>query len=184
MTSGLLEDASFNQSPAFGDVDLFTRRPAAGRCRVAPWPRRQGIVGLRTRLWRGDDARSRPRRQREPAQAPDDGRQGQPPRPRRIPPGLSCADGQEHRPRHPRLGPRRQRRSEGPLPTRAVRLYLATQAESGHLCPITMTHACIGALRAEPGAAQEVAAENPVAHTTIPGRCRGGRRRASRSAWA
>ena len=30
MTSGLLEDASFNQSPAFGDVDLFTAdRPLA-----------------------------------------------------------------------------------------------------------------------------------------------------------
>jgi putative acyl-CoA dehydrogenase len=36
------------------------------------------------------------------------------------------------------------------MTTRAVRLYLATQAESGHLCPITMTHACIGALRSEP----------------------------------
>ena len=39
---------------------------------------------------------------------------------------------------------------QGPLASRAVRLYLATQAESGHLCPITMTHACIGALAAEP----------------------------------
>ena len=39
---------------------------------------------------------------------------------------------------------------QGPMTTRAVRLYLATQAESGHLCPITMTHACIGALRSEP----------------------------------
>ena len=30
MSSGLLEDASFNQSPAFGDVDLFTAdRPLA-----------------------------------------------------------------------------------------------------------------------------------------------------------
>ena len=37
-----------------------------------------------------------------------------------------------------------------PVASRAVRLYLATQAESGHLCPITMTHACIGALKSEP----------------------------------
>ena len=30
MTSGLLEDASFNQSPVFGDVDLFASdRPLA-----------------------------------------------------------------------------------------------------------------------------------------------------------
>src|SRR5260370_15323794 len=36
------------------------------------------------------------------------------------------------------------------MTSRAVRLYLATQAESGHLCPITMTHACIGALKSEP----------------------------------
>src|SRR5262249_32679304 len=36
------------------------------------------------------------------------------------------------------------------MSARAVRLYLAPQAESGHMCPITMTHACIGALRAEP----------------------------------
>jgi hypothetical protein len=36
------------------------------------------------------------------------------------------------------------------MASRAVRLYLATQAESGHMCPITMTHACIGALRSEP----------------------------------
>ena len=40
--------------------------------------------------------------------------------------------------------------SRRPVSTRAVRLYLATQAESGHMCPITMTHACVGALRAEP----------------------------------
>jgi putative acyl-CoA dehydrogenase len=40
--------------------------------------------------------------------------------------------------------------SIAPVSARAVRLYLATQAESGHMCPITMTHACIGALRSEP----------------------------------
>lgn len=37
-----------------------------------------------------------------------------------------------------------------PMTTRAARLYMATQAESGHLCPVTMTHACIGALAAAP----------------------------------
>ena len=73
---------------------------------------------------------------------------------------------------------------QGPLASRAVRLYLATQAESGHLCPITMTHACIGALRAEPALLNEVAAQNPDRAPTTPGRCRGWRRTASRSAWA
>ena len=36
-----------------------------------------------------------------------------------------------------------------------MRLYLATQAESGHLCPITMTHACIGALKRRARAARQ-----------------------------
>jgi putative acyl-CoA dehydrogenase len=33
---------------------------------------------------------------------------------------------------------------------RAARLYIAYQVESGHICPVTMTHACVAALRAEP----------------------------------
>ena len=37
-----------------------------------------------------------------------------------------------------------------PMTARAMRLYMATQAESGHLCPVTMTHASIGALAMAP----------------------------------
>jgi putative acyl-CoA dehydrogenase len=33
---------------------------------------------------------------------------------------------------------------------RAVRLFMAYQIESGHICPITMTHACVAAMIAEP----------------------------------
>ena len=33
---------------------------------------------------------------------------------------------------------------------RAARLFLATQAESGHICPLTMTSASVAALRREP----------------------------------
>jgi len=33
---------------------------------------------------------------------------------------------------------------------RAARLFMATQAESGHICPLTMTSASVAALRAEP----------------------------------
>jgi putative acyl-CoA dehydrogenase len=33
---------------------------------------------------------------------------------------------------------------------RAARLYIAYQVESGHICPVTMTHACVAALRVEP----------------------------------
>ncbi|PCH97985.1 MAG: DNA alkylation response protein [Gammaproteobacteria bacterium] len=38
---------------------------------------------------------------------------------------------------------------------RAALYYLQTQAEAGHLCPITMTHACIATLRKQPSLAKE-----------------------------
>ncbi|MBV8848885.1 MAG: acyl-CoA dehydrogenase family protein [Methylobacteriaceae bacterium] len=34
---------------------------------------------------------------------------------------------------------------------RAAQFYIANQVENGHFCPLTMTHAAVGALRAEPG---------------------------------
>src|SRR5579862_7887120 len=37
---------------------------------------------------------------------------------------------------------------------RAARLFIATQAESGHMCPLTMTNASLAALRAAPNAAR------------------------------
>ena len=37
---------------------------------------------------------------------------------------------------------------------RAVRLFMATQAEAGHLCPLTMTNASLGALKAAPEVAR------------------------------
>jgi putative acyl-CoA dehydrogenase len=40
--------------------------------------------------------------------------------------------------------------------TRAARFYMAAQVETGHLCPLTMTRAAIGALRAEPALAGKV----------------------------
>src|SRR5437588_52650 len=33
---------------------------------------------------------------------------------------------------------------------RAARYFMVAQVENGHMCPITMTRACVGALRAEP----------------------------------
>lgn len=38
---------------------------------------------------------------------------------------------------------------------RSARHYLASEVEQGHLCPVTMTHAAAGALRAEPSLAKE-----------------------------
>ena len=163
MTSGFLEDASFNQSPAFGDVDLFSAdRPladAAARYGLDA----EALVGLRQGLRLGRDARSRPRREREPAQAQDVDGKGN-----RI-------DFVEFHPAYHALMAKSigwgihsgahdgSEPQSAPLTSRAVRLYLATQAESGHLCPITMTHACVGALKSEPDAADEVAGQDPVA---------------------
>src|SRR5215813_57815 len=39
--------------------------------------------------------------------------------------------------------------------TRAARFYMAAQVETGHLCPITMTHAAVAALGAEPALAEK-----------------------------
>ncbi len=147
--SGFLEDASFNQSPPFSDVDLFSAdKPlaeAAVRC------------GLDTRALAacGKDYGS--------AETLDLGRVAN-----ENPPKLRTMDGKGNRidfvefhPAYHALmaksigwgihsGAHDGSEPKAPLSSRAVRLYLATQAESGHLCPITMTHACIGALKSEP----------------------------------
>ncbi len=149
MTSGLLEDASFNQSPAFGDVDLFTAdRPLAEAA---------ARLGLDTKALAacGRDYGS--------AATLDLGRVAN-----ENPPKLRTMDGKGNRldlvEFHPAYHALMAKsighgihasahdgsEPQGPLASRAVRLYLATQAESGHLCPVTMTHACIGALKAEP----------------------------------
>ena len=149
MTSGLLEDASFNQSPAFGDVDLFSAdRPLADAA---------------TRLGLDIKALAACGRDYGSAATLDLGRIAN-----ENPPKLRTMDGKGNRldlvEFHPAYHALMAKsighgihasahdgsEPQGPLASRAVRLYLATQAESGHLCPITMTHACIGALKAEP----------------------------------
>ncbi|MBX9946195.1 MAG: acyl-CoA dehydrogenase family protein [Reyranella sp.] len=149
MTSGLLEDASFNQSPAFGDVDLF----AADR----------PLVDAASRLGLDAKALAACGRDYGAAATLDLGRVAN-----EVPPKLRTMDGKGNRldlvEFHPAYHALMAKsighgihasahdgsEPQGPLASRAVRLYLATQAESGHLCPITMTHACIGALNAEP----------------------------------
>ena len=55
------------------------------------------------------------------------------------------------------LGPRPARREWQPSgqAARAARLFMATQAESGHICPLTMTNASVAALRGEPALAEK-----------------------------
>jgi putative acyl-CoA dehydrogenase len=149
MSSGLLEDASFNQSPAFGDVDLFSAdRPLADAAQRAGLD----LTGLAAC---GKDYGA--------AATLDLGRVAN-----ENPPKLHLVDGKGNRldlvEFHPAYHAMMAKSighgihasahdgsdQPGPVSTRAVRLYLATQAESGHMCPITMTHACIGALQSEP----------------------------------
>ncbi len=177
MSSGLLEDASFNQSPDFGDVDLFSAdRPLADAAARAGLD----LAGLSAC---GKDYGA--------AETLDLGRVAN-----ENPPKLHIVDGKGNRidfvEFHPAYHAMMARSighgihasahdgSDRPAPvsTRAVRLYLATQAESGHMCPITMTHACIGALALRAGAARQVAAQDPDAHLRSARRCRGGRRTA------
>ena len=147
--SGFLEDASFNQSPAFGDVDLFSAdRPLADAAARAGLD----LAGLAAC---GRDYGA--------AATLDLGRVAN-----ENPPKLHLVDGKGNRldlvEFHPAYHALMAKSighgihasahdgsdATAPVSARAVRLYLATQAESGHMCPITMTHACIGALRAEP----------------------------------
>src|SRR5215468_12135671 len=149
MSSGLLEDAAFNLSPAFGDLDLFSAdRPLADAAARAGLE----LAGLSAC---GKDYGA--------AETLDLGRVAN-----ENPPKLHIMDGRGNRidfvEFHPAYHAMMAKSighgihasahdgSDKPAPVsaRAVRLYLATQAESGHMCPVTMTHACIGALSAEP----------------------------------
>ncbi len=149
MSSGLLEDASFNQSPAFGDVDLFSAdRP---------------LVEAATRAGLDLAALAACGRDYGAAATLDLGRQAN-----ENPPRLRTMDGKGNRVDFVEFHPAYHALMAksighgihasahdgsdpaGPVSARAVRLYLATQAEAGHMCPVTMTHACVGALRAEP----------------------------------
>ncbi len=149
MTTSFLEDASFNQSPAFGDVDLFgADRPLADAAQRAG-------LDLAALSVCGRDYGA--------ADTLDLGRVAN-----ENPPKLRIMDGKGNRldfvEFHPAYHALMAKSighgihasthdgsdSTAPISARAIRLYLATQAESGHMCPITMTHACIGALRSEP----------------------------------
>src|SRR2546423_1426621 len=49
--------------------------------------------------------------------------------------------------------------SRAPAPSevaRAARYFMVAQVENGHMCPITMTRACVGALSVEPAILQKV----------------------------
>ena len=146
---GLLEDASFNQSPPFGDVNLFTTdRP---------------LADVAARYAIPDAALAPAGAVYGSAQTLDQGRLANenPPKLRIMDAKGFRADRVEFHPAYHALMDTsiglgiHASAHDGtdpvmPATTRAARLYLATQAESGHLCPVTMTHAAVGALQAAP----------------------------------
>lgn len=146
---GLLEDASFNQSPPFSGYNLFTSD--------APLLDAAARFGLDAEKLRtcgaayGSD------------EALDLGRiaNENPPKLRIMDAKGFRADRVEFHPAYHQLmstsigfgihcSAHDDSDSAQPMTARAARLYMATQAESGHLCPITMTHASVGALAAAP----------------------------------
>ena len=154
MTRAFLEDASFNQSPAFGDVDLFTSdRP---------------LVDAAQRYGLDAAVLSACGRDYGSTETFELGRVAN-----ENPPRLRTMDGKGNRidcvEFHPAYHALMAKsigygihssahdgsEPHAPMTQRATRLYIATQAESGHLCPITMTHACLGALAVEPDVMRE-----------------------------
>ena len=149
MAQGFLEDASFNQSPNFGDIDLFASdRP------LVDIARHYGL-DLAALSACGRDYGS--------AETLELGRLANDngPKLRALDAKGNRIDRVEFHPAYHAL----MRKSIGygihssahdgseshaPMTQRAMRLYMATQAEAGHLCPLTMTHACLGALASEP----------------------------------
>lgn len=149
MTRGLLEDASFNQSPTFENVNLFTADRA-----LVDTARRYGLDEAALSAC-GADYGS--------AETLDLGRiaNENTPKLRLVDSKGNRIDRVEFHPAYHALMAKSLgygihssvhdgSEPRAPMTQRAVRLYMATQAEAGHLCPVTMTHACVGALASDP----------------------------------
>ncbi|HET6375608.1 MAG TPA: acyl-CoA dehydrogenase family protein, partial [Methylocella sp.] len=148
--AGGFEAASFNQTPPFENISLLASDPplcealtrAGIDCKAA------GLLAL------GEDLGS--------AETMRLGRLANenPPRLRIVDASGSRADLVEYHPAYHALMEKSAAaglqceafasRSPGRVIARAARLYMATQAEAGHICPLTMTHASVVALAASP----------------------------------
>jgi putative acyl-CoA dehydrogenase len=144
-----LDVAAFNQSPPFADVNLFTAdlslQEAARRAGVDDAAEGLGAFGAAygaaATLDLGRQANEYPPRLRV-ADAQGDRRDEVEFHPayhalmaKSMAAGLHCSAWDGGKAAHA---------------TRAARLYIATQAESGHMCPTTMTNASVAALKVEP----------------------------------
>ena len=151
-----------------GRRSVRQRPAAAGRGGGERRGRRGGgAVGLRPALGHGRDVRAGAARQREHAETEDLRHQGLSPRRGRVPSGLSrtswpraLAPGCMPRPGDARRASARRAPAEV---ARAARYYMVAQVENGHMCPITMTRACVGALAVEPALRDRLIAEDRLA---------------------
>ena len=149
-----LEDAGFNQSPLYEDIDLYASDLPL--CRAMA---QAGVDAEAEKLAAcGRDWGS--------AQALDEGRLANEntPKLRQVDPKGFRIDRVEFHPAYHALMARSVRHgihasAFAPGATtqnfvaRGARLYMACQAEAGHMCPITMTHAVVPALAAAPDVA-------------------------------
>jgi putative acyl-CoA dehydrogenase len=145
----LLEDADFNQSPPFADVDLAVLdaplMDAARRARLDP-----GELSVFGSDWGTAESFDLAR------QANDN-----PPKLRTVDAKGNRVDSVEFHPAYHALMARSMNygihcsafdttAGNGAFTRRAAQFYIGNQVENGHFCPITMTHAAVGALRMEP----------------------------------
>ncbi|MDE2577263.1 MAG: acyl-CoA dehydrogenase family protein [Hyphomicrobiales bacterium] len=147
--TGLLEDASFNQSPAFENVDLFSSdRPLADAAA------RYGLDSASLSDFGRDYGSS---------ETLELGRLANenPPKLRIMDAKGNRIDRVEFHPAYHALMAKTigygvhasvhdGSEPRGAMTQRAARLYMATQAEAGHICPVTMTHASLGSLASAP----------------------------------
>jgi putative acyl-CoA dehydrogenase len=145
----LLEDADFNQSPAFGDVDLLALDAS-----LKDAARRAGLdltaLSSFARDWGSAESFDLARQANE-----------NPPKLRTVDAKGHRADRVEFHPAYHTLMAKSMKYGihcsafdgsggANAFSNRAAQFYVANQVENGHFCPITMTHAAVGALRAEP----------------------------------
>ena len=151
-----LEDAGFNQSPLYEDIDLYASdlplRRAMAQAGVDAEVEKLSACG---RDWGS-------------AQALDEGRLANEntPKLRQVDPKGFRIDRIEFHPAYHALMARSVRHgihasafapgaNAQTFVARGARLYMASQVEAGHMCPITMTHAVVPALAAAPDIAAQ-----------------------------
>ena len=155
-------DAIFNQSPPLTDVNLFTSDAVLTEAvaREGGGEASEALTAFGQLAGSAAAAELARLANEHPPELRTLDAQGRAPRPRRVSPGLSPADGVQHDARAPLLDLGPSGEGGAPRPgahvARCAGSYLAAQMEPGHCCPITMTHAAVATLRHEPALARSL----------------------------